>query len=266
MDAPHSGKPRHIAIIMDGNNRWARQRGLPSIEGHRAGAKALRVVVEECVRQGIEALTVFAFSSENWRRPPQEVSGLMELLVQALREEVPSLHEHDIAVRFIGDLASFEPTLQQAMHEAVTLTSANRRLVLNVAVNYGGRWDIARAVQSFANDALNGVTDPSSVTEHTLASYFSLSDLPEVDLYIRTGGEFRLSNFLLWQAAYAELYFSELLWPDFNEATLLAAIAEYAQRQRRFGRTGDQVQALIQSSSTATAQAVDSDAAGDNAC
>lgn len=243
-DDSASGVARHVAIIMDGNNRWAKRRGLQSIEGHRAGAKSLRAVVEQCIRRGVSALTVFAFSSENWRRPPAEVRGLMELFIQALRDEVPELHDNDISVRFIGDLSLFDADLQQAMAEANNLTADNHRFVLNVAVNYGGRWDVANAAKAVAQAALKGELTPDTIDEHALAPYLALADLPDVDLCIRTGGEKRISNFLLWQVAYAELYFSDLLWPDFDGDGLDQALSEFSLRQRRFGRTGDQVEQL----------------------
>jgi undecaprenyl diphosphate synthase len=240
-DSLSQGVAKHIAIIMDGNNRWAKQRGMQSIEGHRAGAKSLRAVVEQCIRRDVKALTVFAFSSENWRRPPAEVRGLMELFIQALRDEVPELHANNIAVRFVGDLTLFEPDLQAAMAEANALTANNQRLVLNVAVNYGGRWDMANAAKALAVAVAAGQVNPDTIDEQVLAPYLSLADLPEVDLCIRTGGEKRVSNFLLWQIAYAELYFSDLYWPDFDTEALDVALQEYSSRQRRFGRTGDQV-------------------------
>lgn len=243
-DASASGLARHVAIIMDGNNRWAKRRDLQSLEGHRAGAKSLRAVVEQCIRRGVSALTVFAFSSENWRRPPAEVRGLMELFIQALRDEVPELHENDISVRFIGDLSLFEPDLQRAMAQANALTAGNHRLVLSVAVNYGGRWDVANAAKNVAQAAVDGEILPASIDEHVLARHMALADLPDVDLCIRTGGEKRISNFLLWQLAYAELYFSDLLWPDFDGEALDKALSEFGLRQRRFGRTGDQVEQL----------------------
>jgi undecaprenyl diphosphate synthase len=244
-DMPSPGIARHIAIIMDGNNRWAKQRALASLEGHRAGAKALRAVVEQCVRCGVQALTVFAFSSENWRRPPAEVRGLMELFIQALRDEVPELHQNDISVRFIGDLSLFDSDLQSAMAHANSLTAKNQRLVLSVAVNYGGRWDVANAAKFLAEAVVSGQCALEAIDEQALAPYLALSDLPDVDLCIRTGGEKRISNFLLWQVAYAELYFSDLFWPDFDGDALALALKEYSQRQRRFGRTGDQVEQAI---------------------
>lgn len=245
-DVSAAGMAQHIAIIMDGNNRWAKRRNLQSIEGHRAGAKSLRVVVEQCIRRGVSALTVFAFSSENWRRPPTEVRGLMELFIQALQDEVPELHKNNIAVRFIGDLSLFEPKLQQAMAEANALTAGNQRLVLNVAVNYGGRWDVANAAKSVARAVAAGQQAVDSIDEHVLAPHLALADLPEVDLCIRTGGEKRISNFLLWQVAYAELYFSDLLWPDFDGDALDGALQEFSLRQRRFGRTGEQIAQLTE--------------------
>jgi undecaprenyl diphosphate synthase len=257
--------PRHVAIIMDGNNRWARQQGLSGAEGHRAGGKQLRNIVKAALRQSIEVLTVFAFSSENWRRPPQEVQALMALFVESLDREVPKLHEQSISLRFIGDLSAFSEPLQTRMLAAQQLTAHNQRLVLVCAVNYGGRWDITQAAvrliescldtssgadaqagasQSFAARPCLHADWRSRIDETALHQWICLSDLPPVDLCIRTGSEKRISNFLLWQLAYAELVFSDRLWPDFDESCLLAALQEFGSRQRRFGRTSEQVQAL----------------------
>jgi len=248
----NEGVPRHVAVIMDGNNRWAKRRGLPSLEGHRAGANALRQLVEGCVRAGVKVLTVFAFSSENWRRPPGEVNALLELFVQALGEEVPSLDENDISVRFIGRLEAFELGLQRSMNHAMQVTKDNQRLVLNVAVNYGGRWDIAHAAQRLAMSVKSGELTPDMIDERLFSSCLTLAGLPDVDLCIRTGGEYRLSNFLLWQVAYAELYFSKLLWPDFDDQAFQAVLSDYSMRQRRFGRTQEQVQRLSKEERSAT--------------
>ena len=236
--------PRHIAIVMDGNGRWAKARHRPRSFGHNAGRKALREVVEGCLRQGVEALTVFAFSSENWQRPQDEVGALMELFLRALDKEVDELHGHGVRMRFIGDLAAFDASLRQRMNQAMALTAGNGKLQLNVAVNYGGRWDIVQAARKAAESVARGEFRAEEIDEKLLGHWMSLSELPPLDLFIRTGGELRISNFLLWQAAYAELYFTDTLWPDFDQACLRQAIEEYARRERRFGRTGEQVAAV----------------------
>ncbi len=236
--------PRHVAIIMDGNGRWARQRLMPRIAGHRAGVEAVRNTVRACARKGIEVLTLFAFSSENWRRPRDEVSLLMELLLTALQREVTKLHENDVCLRFIGERKAFAPRLAAKMAEAEQLTGANRGLKLVIAVNYGGRWDITQAARSLAQEAAAGTLAPEAIDEARLQSRLSLADLPEPDLFIRTGGEQRVSNFLLWQLAYTELYFTDTLWPDFDDRAFEAALASFAGRQRRFGRTGEQVEQM----------------------
>ncbi len=230
--------PRHVAIIMDGNGRWAKQRLLPRIAGHRRGVEAVRGAVRACIGRGIEYLTLFAFSSENWRRPAEEVSFLMRLFIMAIEQEIEKLHANNIRFRVIGDLGRFEPRLVQLIEDAQVLTRNNSRLTLTVAANYGGRWDILQAVNRLQQDhpELAG-----KVTEPDLAPYLALSDAPEPDLFIRTGGEERISNFLLWQLAYAELYFTPTLWPDFDAAQLDRAIASYQQRERRFGRTSEQL-------------------------
>jgi undecaprenyl diphosphate synthase len=230
--------PRHIAIIMDGNGRWAKQRYLPRVAGHRRGVEAVRNIVHTCAERGVEFLTLFAFSSENWRRPAEEVSFLMQLFVAALEQEVEKLHQNGVCFRVIGDLDRFEPKLRRLVQEAETLTAANERLTLTVAANYGGRWDIVQAVRRMLEQrpAL-----AAGFSERDLASYLALSYAPEPDLFIRTGGEQRVSNFVLWQLAYAELYFTETLWPDFDAAALDRAIASYQQRERRFGRTSEQL-------------------------
>lgn len=230
--------PKHIAIIMDGNGRWAKRRLLPRIEGHRRGVEAVRQVIRDCAEKGVEYLTLFAFSSENWRRPEEEVSLLMQLFVMALEREVVKLHENEIRFKVIGDLSRFEPRLQQLIKDGERMTENNQRLTLTVAANYGGRWDIMQA----ANRLL--VERPERAQgfkEEDLTSYLSMAYAPEPDLFIRTGGEQRISNFLLWQLAYAELYFTETLWPDFNAQVLEAAIASYQKRERRFGRTSEQL-------------------------
>lgn len=236
--------PRHIAIVMDGNGRWAKARHRPRSFGHNAGRKALREVVEGCLRQGVEALTVFAFSSENWQRPQDEVGALMELFLRALDKEVDELHGHGVRMRFIGDLAAFDGSLRQRMNQAMALTAGNDKLHLSVAVNYGGRWDVVQAARKAAESVARGEFRADEIDEKVLGHWMSLSDLPPLDLFIRTGGELRISNFLLWQVAYAELYFTDTLWPDFDQACLQQAIDEYARRERRFGRTGEQVAAV----------------------
>jgi undecaprenyl diphosphate synthase len=233
--------PAHVAIIMDGNGRWARQRGLPRTAGHRAGAKSVRAVVEESVRLGVKVLTLFAFSSENWRRPPNEVSVLMELFMSTLQVEVRRLVEHDVRLRVIGDLSAFSNRLQAQFAEAQRATEQNRRLTLQVAANYGGRWDITQATRAIARDIAEGKLSLDGIDEAAISSRLSFPDVPDPDLFIRTGGEKRISNFLLWQSAYAELYFSDLMWPEFDAGAYLTALRDFARRQRRFGLTGEQV-------------------------
>jgi len=233
--------PRHIAIVMDGNGRWAKQRRRPRTFGHRAGQKAVRGAIEFCLRNGIGALTLFAFSSENWRRPPGEVGALMELFLRALDREVDELHGYGVRMKFIGELSAFAAPLHARMDAAAAKTAANAKLMLNIAVNYGGRWDIANAAKQAALAVQRGELDPQAIDERSLERFFCLADLPPVDLFIRTGGEQRISNFLLWQLAYSEFVFSNVLWPDFDEACLRGAIEDFARRERRFGKTGDQV-------------------------
>lgn len=234
--------PRHVAVIMDGNGRWARQRHLPRTAGHREGVKSVRAVVEESVRRRVEILTLFAFSSENWQRPRSEVNILMELFMSALRGEIPRLHENGVQVRMIGERGAFPVKLQRRVADAERLTAGNRRLTLQVAANYGGRWDITQAARRLVADVQAGRLDPSGIDEQAIAQRLSFPDLPEPDLFIRTGGEQRLSNFVLWQSAYAELYFTDLPWPDFDAAAFGQALDAFARRQRRFGRTGEQVE------------------------
>lgn len=234
--------PRHIAIIMDGNNRWAKQRGLRGVEGHKEGARAVRATVENCARAGVEVLTVFAFSSENWRRPQDEVNALMELFLTALTDEVPDLHSNGIQLRFIGDLSAFTPHLREKMQQSVNLTATNNRMVFAVAVNYGGQWDMAHAARLMAEQVEQGKLHSKDITPALMQQYVALGDLPPPDLCIRTGGDHRISNFLLWQLAYAELYFIDLFWPDFDNEVLMHAIEAYRGRQRRFGRTSEQVE------------------------
>ncbi|MCX7088628.1 MAG: isoprenyl transferase [Methylococcales bacterium] len=236
-----TNNPRHIAIIMDGNGRWAQKKLMPRIIGHRAGVKAVRRIVEYCTQQGIEVLTLFAFSSENWRRPKDEVSLLMNLFMATLQTEINRLHENNIRLRFIGDIASFDAKLQAKIAAGVVQTQENTGLTLVIAANYGGRWDLAEAAKAIAADVLAGEIAITDINEDLMHQHLALADLPEPDLFIRTGGEQRISNFLLWQLAYTELYFTDALWPDFDQAALEQAIISYKGRQRRFGRTGDQV-------------------------
>lgn len=232
--------PAHIAIIMDGNGRWAEQRRRPRKFGHRAGQKALRATVETCLREGIGTLTLFAFSSENWNRPRDEVTSLMELFVQALDREVDELHKNGVRIRFVGELGAFDESLRKRMAQAMARTQANTALVANVCVNYGGRWDIAQAARRVAVAVSRGELGADQIDEASFSRYLCLDGQPAPDLLIRTGGEHRISNFLLWQLAYTELYFTDTLWPEFDADHLRAAIENYRGRQRRFGKTGSQ--------------------------
>lgn len=237
--------PRHVAVIMDGNNRWAKRRLLPGVAGHKAGVDAVRAVIEVCAEAGVEVLTLFAFSSENWQRPAEEVGALMELFLTALRREARKLNDNDISLRIIGDRSRFHPELQIAMLEAEEMTAGSGRFVLQVAANYGGQWDIVQAAQRLAREAQEGRLNPDEVTPALFQGYLATGDMPLPDLCIRTGGERRISNFLLWQLAYAELYFSDLFWPDFKHDAMRTALADFAKRQRRFGKTGDQVETEV---------------------
>ncbi|HTO20744.1 MAG TPA: polyprenyl diphosphate synthase [Pseudomonas sp.] len=232
--------PRHVAIIMDGNNRWAKKRLLPGVAGHKAGVDAVRAVIEVCVESGVEVLTLFAFSSENWQRPAEEVGALMELFLGALRREARKLSQNGIRLRIIGDRSRFHPELQAAMAEAEALTSEGRFL-LQVAANYGGQWDITQAARQLAERVQAGQLQVEQIDASMLEGCLSTAGQPLPDLCIRTGGEHRISNFLLWQLAYSELYFSDLYWPDFKHEAMRKALANFATRQRRFGKTGDQV-------------------------
>ena len=231
--------PRHIAIIMDGNGRWARQRFTPRVAGHQRGVEALREVVKACRELGVEYLTVFAFSSENWRRPADEVSFLMTLFLKMLEREVIKLHQNDIRLKIIGDRSRFDDKLKQTMQEAERLTAKNSALTLTIAANYGGRWDVMHAVKAMLKDHPHLA---QTFAEEDLQPYLSMCDAPEPDLFIRTGGEQRISNFMLWQLAYTELYFTGTLWPAFDRGELDKAIASYQKRERRFGRTSEQLQ------------------------
>ncbi len=242
-DIPYQAeaKPRHVAIIMDGNNRWAKERRQLGVSGHKAGVESVRAVVQTCVKEGIEVLTLFAFSSENWRRPAEEVGALMRLFLLALQREVKKLHKNNIRLRIIGDRSKFSSLLQDHMAKAEAVTENNTGLVLVVAANYGGQWDIANAARLLAKDVKAGVLAPDQITESMLQSRMELADLPAPDLMIRTAGEYRISNFMLWQLAYSEYFFSDLFWPDFREKQMLDALESYAHRKRRFGQTDEQV-------------------------
>ena len=230
--------PRHIAIIMDGNGRWAKQRFMPRIMGHQRGVESLRTTVRTCRDLGVEYLTVFAFSSENWRRPADEVSFLMSLFLKMLDREVASLHKNNIRLKIIGDRSRFDDRLRQTMQDAEQLTADNTGLMLTIAANYGGRWDVIHAVHAMLQERPDLAT---SFAEEDLLPFLSMSDIPEPDLFIRTGGEMRISNFMLWQLAYTELYFTGTLWPAFDRKELEKAVASYQNRERRFGRTSEQL-------------------------
>ncbi len=235
--------PKHIAIIMDGNGRWARKRGLPRPAGHHAGVKAVRATVELCAKHGVEVLTLFAFSSENWQRPVTEVSALMNLFVQALDSELESMHRNGIRVRFIGDRSSLNDELQKRMTASEARTANNPGLILVIAVAYGGRWDITQATRRLAQQCVAGILTAAEITDAHISTQLELAALPEPDLFIRTGGEQRISNFLLWNLAYTELYFCDVLWPQFDEKQLNTALQFFGERQRRFGLTGEQIAA-----------------------
>ena len=235
--------PRHVAIIMDGNGRWARRRGMPRIAGHRAGIRPVREVVEVSARLGIDALTLFAFSSENWRRPPEEVRLLWELIGTVIESELPALHDSGVRLRFIGERRRLRLSIQDRFNHAEHLTAANRGLEFRIAVNYGGQWDITQAARTLAERVAEGRLQPHDISEEALAGHLELADVPPVDLMIRTGGEKRISNFVLWQLAYAELYFTDALWPGFGAVQYEQALAWFAGRQRRYGQTGEQVEA-----------------------
>lgn len=236
--------PRHIAVVMDGNGRWASRRFLPRVAGHKQGIDVLRRFVKSCATRGVAVLTVFAFSSENWQRPDDEVSGLMDLLAIALTREVPQLKADGVELHFVGERSRLSPKVAAGMARAEAETAGNTRLVLNVCFNYGGRWDIAQAAAKVAASGL-------AMTEANLDACMALAHVPAPDLIVRTGGEQRLSNFLLWQAAYAELYFSDKLWPEFDEAALDAALEDYRSRERRFGKTSQQIELPLRQPSAA---------------
>ena len=237
--------PRHVAVIMDGNGRWANRRHLPRFAGHQRGVESVRTAVQACADRGVAYLTLFAFSSENWRRPAEEVALLMALFTGALTKEVVKMHRNGIRLRVIGDLTRFDARIRTLIDEAERMTEGNQRLTLTIAANYGGRWDMLQALSRLLKDHPGAAE--SAIVEAELAPYLSMSYAPEPDLFIRTGGEHRISNFLLWQLAYTELYFTDALWPDFDAAALDAAIAWYRGRERRYGRTSEQVKAQSRS-------------------
>lgn len=233
--------PRHIAVIMDGNGRWAKKRNLPRVSGHKAGVESVRQVVKCCVEKKIDVLTLFAFSSENWRRPEQEVSYLMQLFITALQREAKKLSEQAIQLRIIGDRTQLDKKLQKQIAEVEAMTAANTGLILVIAVNYGGQADITEAVRRIALDVENGVLSSSDIKPEHIQQYLSCHDLPDPDLFIRTSGEQRISNFLLWQLSYSELYFTDVLWPDFNADEFEKALSFFTHRERRFGYTSEQL-------------------------
>jgi len=241
MSSPGSSIPEHVAIIMDGNGRWAKNRGLPRAAGHQAGFRTTRDIVEACARRKIKALTLFAFSSENWARPEQEVGLLMDLFLRGLKSEVSKLHDNQVCINFIGERSAFSDKLQKEMSSAESITAGNSGLKLSVAVNYGGRWDIVNAARKLAGDVQQGKLQPDDITIDSFSSAVTLSHVVEPDLFIRTGGEKRISNYLLWHLAYTELYFTDVLYPDFDDKELEHAMTFFAGRQRRFGKTGEQV-------------------------
>ena len=233
--------PNHVAVVMDGNGRWAKKRFLPRTAGHRAGVNATRSIVENCDQLGIKALTVFAFSSENWSRPKKEVDALMSIFVSTLKSEMARLKKQNVCVKFIGDRTAFPEALQNVINETEVTTSDNTGLVLTIAANYGGRWDMVEACKRVAKKVSSGEISAEDINESLVSEEMSLAGLPDIDLFIRTGGDSRISNFLLWQLAYTELYFTETLWPDFGAESLEEAVAWYGTRQRRFGKTPDQI-------------------------
>ena len=236
--------PKHVAIIMDGNGRWAQKRGLPRVAGHKAGVETVRSVIQTCVEKGIEVVTLFAFSSENWRRPEKEVSLLMSLFLVALQREVKKLHKNGVCLKIVGDTSAFDNKIQEQIKKSEELTKNNKTLVLNIAANYGGKWDVTEAVKLLAEKVESGSLKPDEITSDLISQNLSMSNLPEPDLFIRTGGEQRISNFLIWQLAYSELYFTDTLWPDFDKDAFDLALNSFAGRQRRFGHTGEQIEKM----------------------
>lgn len=228
--------PQHVAIVMDGNGRWAESRGLPRIEGHKAGVESVKKMIRSCMTKKIGCLSLFAFSSENWSRPIEEVNFLMELFIESLRQELAELNQHGIRMRFTGDRSLLSPVLQEQMQEAETVTANNDQLILNVVVNYGGKWDLVTAAKKMSQAVLRGELVLDKIDEACFAQYLDTAGLPDPDLFIRTSGELRISNFFLWQLAYTELYFTEVHWPDFNEEALELALTSFSKRKRRFGQ------------------------------
>jgi undecaprenyl diphosphate synthase len=233
--------PTHIAIIMDGNGRWAKRRGLPRVAGHREGVKSVRDVVEACAQLGVKYLTLFAFSTENWRRPKEEIDTLMKLLIRTLRSETEKLHKNDIKLMAIGDIDSLPKEVRQELKEAMEKTKNNKRMVLNLALSYSGRWEIIEAVKEIARDVKKGKVKIEEIDDKLFSNYLKTAGIPDPDLLIRTSGELRISNFLLWQIAYTELYITDCLWPDFRRKHLYEAIRDYQRRERRFGMTSEQI-------------------------
>ncbi|MDN3698848.1 MULTISPECIES: isoprenyl transferase [Vibrio] len=238
--------PKHIAIIMDGNGRWAKSHGKPRVFGHKKGVSAVRKTISAASKLKIEAVTLFAFSSENWRRPEEEVGLLMELFITVLSSEIKKLHKNNLKLRIIGDKSRFSARLQKKIIEAEELTANNTGMVVNVAANYGGKWDITEAMKSIATQVAEGKCSVSDIDEDMISQHLTMADIPEVDLLIRTSGECRISNFMLWQLAYAEMFFTEEFWPDFDEDSLVEAVTWFVNRVRRFGCTDDQVKALME--------------------
>lgn len=245
-------KPSHIAVVMDGNGRWANARGLSRVSGHKQGAESVKKIIKACIQNEIPYLTLFAFSSENWNRPKNEVSALMDLLSNALKTQTKKLNENDIRLNLIGDLKAFSPSIQELAEHAIELTKGNQTLTLTVAINYGGRWDMVEATKCLATKVANGELKPEQIDENSISEQLSTNDLPDPDLFIRTSGEYRISNFMLWQAAYSEFYFTDTLWPDFDEEAFTEALMRYTQRDRRFGNAVD---AVSEGSSTEVADA-----------
>lgn len=245
-DTFNEALPKHIAIIMDGNGRWAKSKGKPRVFGHKKGVSAVRKTISAAAKLNIQAVTLFAFSSENWRRPEDEVGLLMELFITVLSSEIKKLHKNNLRLRIIGDKSRFNDRLQRKIAEAEALTENNTGTVVNVAANYGGKWDILQATKTLAAMVEKGELNASDITEDMISQHVTMADLPDVDLLIRTSGECRISNFMLWQMAYAEMYFMDEYWPEFNEDTLVKAITWFINRERRFGCTGEQVKALME--------------------
>jgi len=241
MTADNTYAPRHIAIIMDGNGRWAKQRHQPRFMGHRAGVKAVENIVKHCAEIGVSVLSLFAFSSENWKRPTKEVSLLMELFALSLKQQAKRLHKNNIRLKIIGDISKFSASLQKQIQQAEQITQNNTGLTINIAANYGGHWDITQSVKQLAEKVKAGELDPADIDEESIAQGLTTAELPEPDLFIRTGGEQRVSNFMLWQLAYTEFYFTDTLWPDFTSEQLDTAITSFLQRERRFGKTSEQI-------------------------